>query len=72
MNDVDKINVEQAAKMYGKDPSWVRAGIIEGWLPIGHATRKGVLVTSVNDINSKKGRINYYVSLSKVKEDIGL
>lgn len=67
-----RVTVAEAAKLYGKDPSWVRAGIIEGWLPIGHATRKGVLVTSVNDINSKKGRINYYISYEKLKEDIGI
>lgn len=28
------------ARIYGKDASWVRAGIIAGWLPIGKATRK--------------------------------
>ena len=31
-----------AAKVYGKDASWIRAGIIVGWLPIGKATRKKV------------------------------
>ena len=28
-----------AAKVYGKDASWIRAGIIVGWLPIGKARR---------------------------------
>lgn len=65
------VPVSIAAKVYGKDPCWVRAGIIEGWLPIGHATRKGVLVTSVNEINSRKGRINYYISPQKLYEDTG-
>lgn len=32
------VPVAVAAQVYGKDPSWVRAGIIEGWLPIGNAT----------------------------------
>ena len=36
-----------AARVYGKDASWVRAGIISGWLPIGKATRNGKLVTSM-------------------------
>lgn len=27
-----------AAKVYGKDASWIRAGIIVGWLPIGMAS----------------------------------
>lgn len=60
-----------AAKVYGKDPSWVRAGIISGWLPIGHATRNGKLITNVNDINSSYGRINYYISPKKLYEETG-
>ena len=39
------VPVSVAAKVYGKDTSWVRAGIIAGWLPIGKATRNGQLVT---------------------------
>ena len=39
------VPVAVAAKVYGKDPSWVRAGLISGWLKIGYATRKGELVT---------------------------
>lgn len=65
------ISVAEAARIYNKDASWVRAGIIAGWLPIGHATRNGRLVTDVNEINSKKGRINYYISPAKLKEDTG-
>lgn len=60
-----------AAKVYGKDPAWVRAGIIAGWLPIGYATRKGKLITSVDEINSHRGRINYYISPVKLYEDTG-
>ena len=51
-----------AAKVYGKDASWVRAGIVAGWLPIGKATRNGKLITSIEDMNSKYGRINFYIS----------
>ena len=51
-----------AARVYGKDASWVRAGIISGWLPIGKATRNGKLVTSIEEMNSKYGRINFYIS----------
>lgn len=50
------------ARVYGKDASWVRAGIISEWLPIGKATRNGKLVTEIEDINSKYGRINFYIS----------
>ena len=34
------VPIAVAARVYGKDPSWIRAGIIAGWLPIGTATRK--------------------------------
>ena len=51
------VPVSVAARVYGKDASWVRAGIISGWLPIGKATRNGKLVTSVEEMNSKYGRI---------------
>ena len=60
-----------AAKVYGKDPSWVRAGIISGWLPIGKATRNGKLVTNVNDIDSRYGRINFYISPTRLYEETG-
>ena len=33
-----KIPVKVVAKIYGKSEYWVRKGILEGWLPIGHAT----------------------------------
>lgn len=65
------VPVSIAAKVYGKDASWVRAGIIEGWLPIGVATRDGKIVTKVEDINSKLGRINFYISPKKLWEDTG-
>ena len=53
------VPVMVAARIYGKDASWVRAGIISGWLPIGKATRNGQLVTKIEDMNSKYGRINF-------------
>ena len=59
------------ARIYGKDASWVRAGIIAGWLPIGKATRKGKLITNVNDINSKYGRINFYISPKLLYQEPG-
>ncbi|MBQ8237866.1 MAG: hypothetical protein IJZ39_06960 [Oscillospiraceae bacterium] len=60
-----------AARVYGKDPSWVRAGIIAGWLPIGTATRKGKRVTSIDEMNSKYGRINYHISPKRLYEETG-
>lgn len=60
-----------AARVYGKDAAWVRAGIISGWLPIGKATRKGKLVTDVKEINSRYGRINFYISPKRLYEETG-
>lgn len=60
-----------AAKVYGKDPSWVRAGLIVGWLPIGIATRNGKQITSLQEMNSKYGRINYYISPKRLYEETG-
>ena len=65
------VPVAVAAKVYGKDPAWVRAGIVCGWLPIGYATRRGQQVTRLEDMDSRKGRINYYISPKKLKEDTG-
>lgn len=60
-----------AARVYGKDASWVRAGIVSGWLPIGTATRKGVLVTKLEEMDSRLGRINFYISPKKLWEETG-
>jgi hypothetical protein len=65
------VPVRVAAKVYGRDPSWIRAGIISGWLPIGQATRNGVPVTDMKQMNSKYGRINYYISPKLLYEQTG-
>ena len=65
------VPVKVVASIYGKVASWVRAGIIAGWLPIGTATRHGRLVTEVNDIDIRKGRINFYISPKKLWEQTG-
>ena len=65
------VPISVASKVYGKDASWVRAGIVAGWLPIGVATRNGELITDIEDINSKFGRINFYISPKKLWEDTG-
>ena len=63
------VPIRVVAKIYGKDASWVRAGIISGWLPIGQATRNGALVTNIND--NERGRINYYISPKLLYEHTG-
>ena len=65
------ITVAEVAKIYGKDPAWVRTGIVVGWLPIGRATRHGQLITSLEDMDSRKGRINFYISPRKLWLDTG-
>lgn len=65
------VPVRVAAMAYGKEASWIRAGIIAGWLPIGEATRNGVKITSIEQMNSKYGRINYYISPKLLYEQTG-
>ena len=65
------VPVRVAARVYGRDASWVRAGIIAGWLPIGEATRGGVKITDVQQMNSQYGRINYYISPKLLYEHTG-
>lgn len=65
------VPVAVAARVYGKDASWVRAGIVAGWLPIGRATRNGELVTSIDQMSSKYGRINFYISPKRLWEETG-
>ncbi len=65
------VPIAVAARVYGKDASWVRAGIISGWLPIGRATRNGKLVTSMKEVSSLYGRINFYISPKLLYEDTG-
>lgn len=52
------VPIKVAAKVYGKDPAWVRHGINVGYLPIGVA------------IKTSK-RTNYYISPKKLYEHTG-
>lgn len=65
------VPVSIAARVYGKSEYWIRAGIISGYLSIGNATRNGLPVTNVSEMNSKFGRINYYISPVKLYEETG-
>lgn len=44
------VPVAVAARVYGKDACWVRAGIITGYLSIGTATRNGKVITSIDQM----------------------
>ena len=65
------VPVKIAAKAYGKDACYVRAGIVSGMLPIGRATRNGKVVTNVKEMGRGHGRINYYISPQKLYDDTG-
>ena len=65
------VPVTVAARVYGKDACWVRAGIISGWLPIGRATRDGKIITEIEQMNSRYGRISYHISPKLLYEDTG-
>lgn len=65
------VPISVAAKVYGKNQSWIRAGIVAGWLPIGIATRDGERVTKIADMNSRLGRISYYISPIKLYNETG-
>lgn len=67
----ESVPVAVAARVYGKDASWVRAGIVSGWLPIGKATRSGKLVTTIEEMDSRYGRINFYISPKRLYEETG-
>ena len=65
------VPVAVAARVYKCDATWIRAGLIGGWLGIGYATRNGELVTSVKEVDGRKGRIRYYISPVKLYEQTG-
>lgn len=58
------VPVRIAARVYGRDPAWVRAGIIAGWLPIGEATRNGKRVYGYSADELKAGQ-NQLLHLSQ-------
>ena len=65
------VPVAVAARIYGKDATWVRAVLISGYLQIGTATRNGSVITTISQMSSKYGRINYYISPKKLYEETG-
>ena len=64
------MTIKEAAKAVGRSETWVRAGIISGYFPVGLATKKGQIVTDVNEMN-KPGRITYTIFPDKFKEVTG-
>ena len=64
------VPVAVAARVIGKAPDWIRAGIVNGWLPIGYAVKDGKLVTSLGDIKSDR-KVSYTIILKKFWEVTG-
>ena len=65
------VPVAVAARIYGKDATWERDGIITGNLQIATPTPNGNVITTISQMNSKYGRINYYISPKKLYEETG-
>lgn len=65
------VPVAVAARVYRKDSSWIRAGIITGYCPIGIATRNGKQITNIEEMDSRLGKINYYISPKRLMEETG-
>lgn len=65
------VPLKVVAKIISKEVTWVRAGIITGYFPVGVAVRKGKQITSLKEMDSKLGRINYYVSPKLLYEKTG-
>lgn len=57
---VGGVPVATAARIFGKEPYWVRQGIKDGWLPIGHETKKEAGTKS-----------SFYISPKKLWEETG-
>ena len=56
-----KKSVPVAAKVMGREATWIQAGLISGWLPFGIATQDKKKITSLEQVNRRK-RMNYYIS----------
>lgn len=65
------VPVAVVARVYQKDACWVRAGLITGYLRIGIATRNGRAITKIEEMDSRFGRINYYISPKRLYEETG-
>ena len=64
------MTVKEAAKLIGRSETWVRAGIINGYFPVGIATKNKRLVTDVHEMHTP-GRITYTIFPDRVKEFLG-
>ena len=65
------VPISVATKVYGKNRSWIRAGIVAGWLPIGIATRDGKEIKDTAEMDSRLGKITYYISPLKLYQETG-
>lgn len=68
---IGSVPLSLVARVYGKDATWVKQGIIDRWLPIGYATRDKKLVQPNEPMDAMYGRMNFYISPKKLWEDTG-
>ena len=64
------IPVAVAAEAIKKDAEWIRAGIINGWFPVGYATLDGERVTSLRQLRSNR-RADYTIFPNKFYKETG-
>lgn len=62
LEQMGSVPIAVVAKVYRKSKTWVRAGIITGYLPIGKATKDGKIISSLDEWKKVEGRVNFYVS----------
>lgn len=66
------MTVMEAAKLMRKAPEWVKAGIINGWFPVGIAQKDGVKIKSLEQYNKSKGRVEFVIFPRKFWEITGV
>lgn len=65
------VPVHIAAKIYGRDSCWVRAGFCANGSQLGLHKGQQTGTTLHREMDSRKGRIAYYISPRKLWEDTG-
>lgn len=64
------IPISVAAVAIGKNPEWIRAGIINGWFPVGYATLDGEQVKSFRQVKPDR-RLDYTIFPNKFWRETG-
>lgn len=65
------VSIAVIARVCGKDVSWMRADIISDWLPTDKATRGDDLMTNIEEMDPRYGRISFCISSKRLYEKTG-